>query len=84
MHQRTAQFTSRCERTMTFSAASTERFRLLQFPVQHDHVHLIVEANDTQSFVRGLQGLAIRVARACNRMLGRRGAVWGDRITRGC
>jgi hypothetical protein len=26
-----------------------------------------------------MQGLAIRTARACNRALGRRGAVWGDR-----
>ena len=30
-------------------------------------------------FVRGLQGAAIRIARAVNRALGRRGAVWGDR-----
>lgn len=31
------------------------------------------------SVARGLQGLAIRVAKAVNRGLGRRGAVWADR-----
>jgi len=47
--------------------------------VQDDHLHLIVEADDTQVLARGLRGLAIRVARAVNRALNRRGAVWGDR-----
>jgi len=49
------------------------------FTVQDDHFHLIVEADDSQALGRGLRGLAIRVARAVNRALGRRGAVWGDR-----
>jgi putative transposase len=62
-----------------FAAASSRQFRLLQFSVQHDHVHLIVEAEDARGLVRGMQGLAIRIARGVNRVLGRRGAVWGDR-----
>src|SRR5213083_836153 len=62
-----------------FAAASHGGFRVLQFSVQDDHVHLIVEADDTRALRRGLRGLAIRVARAVNRALGRRGAVWGDR-----
>jgi REP element-mobilizing transposase RayT len=62
-----------------FAAASSERFRLLQFSVQRDHVHLIVAADDAQRLVRGMQGLAIRVAKAVNRVLGRHGAIWGDR-----
>src|SRR5437867_9154595 len=44
-----------------------------------DHLHLIVEADDTQALGRGLRSLVIRVARAVNRALGRRGRVWGDR-----
>jgi len=48
-------------------------------PVQDDHLHLIVEADDSRALGRGFRGLAIRVARAVNRALGRRGAVWGDR-----
>ena len=62
-----------------FAAASHGGFRVLQFSVQDDHVHLIVEADDTRALRRGLRGLAIRVARAVNRALGRRGAVWQDR-----
>src|SRR5438067_9850739 len=61
------------------AAASHRGFRILHFSVQDDHVHLIVEADDTRALRRGLRGLAIRVARAVNRALGRRGAVWQDR-----
>jgi putative transposase len=59
-------------------AGSSEVFRVLHFSVQSDHVHLIVEAED-DALGSGAAGLAIRLARAINRALGRRGAVWGDR-----
>jgi len=42
-------------------------------------MHLIVEADDTPALRRGLRGLAIRAARAVNRALNRRGAVWQGR-----
>jgi hypothetical protein len=42
-------------------------------------VHLLVEAEGTSHFRSGVQGMAIRIARAVNRALGRRGRVWGDR-----
>ena len=61
------------------AAASHDAFRVLHFSVQRDHVHLLVEADGPRRFTRGIQGLAIRVARACNRALGRRGGVWDDR-----
>src|SRR2546426_2601580 len=61
------------------AAASHGGFRILHFTVQDDHLHLIVEADDSRALGRGLRGLAIRVARAVNRALGRSGAVWGDR-----
>ena len=61
------------------TAACRIDFRVVQFSVQDDHVHLIVEADDAHTLSRGLRGLAIRVARAVNRVLGRRGSVWGDR-----
>jgi REP element-mobilizing transposase RayT len=63
-----------------FRAASNDAFRLLQFSVQADHVHMLVEADGGTALTRGVQGLAIRVAKAINRVLGRRGAVWGDRF----
>ncbi len=59
--------------------ASSGTFRVLVFSVQADHVHLIVEADAGRRLGRGLQGLAIRVARAVNRVLERSGTVWGER-----
>ncbi len=60
-------------------AGSGQSFRLLQFSVQTDHIHLLVEADGPTRLVRGVQGLAIRLAKAINGVLRRRGAVWGDR-----
>ncbi|WXA90292.1 transposase [Pendulispora brunnea] len=51
----------------------------MHFSVQDDHVHLIVEAQDKVSLSRGMRGLAIRLARAINRGLMRRGPVWKER-----
>ena len=61
------------------AAASRDDFRIIEFSIQTNHVHLLVEADDSRSLTRGVRGLAIRIARAVNRALGRRGAVWGDR-----
>jgi REP element-mobilizing transposase RayT len=61
------------------SRSSTRAFRVLHFSVQRNHVHLIVEADTAPARTRGVQGLAIRVAKAVNRALGRRGTVWSDR-----
>src|SRR5438874_9405150 len=55
------------------TAASREGFR------QDHHLHLLVEAEDRVRLSRGIAGLAIRIARAVNRALGRRGAVWSGR-----
>jgi len=62
-----------------FAVASTDTFRLLQFTVQSDHLHLLVEADGPTRLARGIQGLAIRVAKAINRVLRRHGAVWNGR-----
>ena len=61
------------------AAASTSRFRVLQFSIQSDHLHLLVEADGPTGLERGVRGLAIRVAKAVNRILGRRGRMWSDR-----
>jgi putative transposase len=55
-------------------------FRVLQFSIQSDHVHLIVEAANMQALSRGMQGLSISIARRVNRLLGRRGRFWVDRF----
>jgi hypothetical protein len=54
-------------------------FRIVQFSVQTNHIHLICEADDNTALARGIQGWAVRVARGVNRKLGRRGSVFADR-----
>jgi REP element-mobilizing transposase RayT len=54
-------------------------FRVVHFSVQSNHLHLIVEATDSQALSRGMQGLTVRMARALNRALGGRGSVFCDR-----
>jgi putative transposase len=61
------------------AARARPDFRVLQFSVQGDHVHLIVEASDKTALSRGMQGLAIRVARQVNRLVLRTGKVWVSR-----
>ena len=55
-----------------------DAFRLVHYSVQGNHLHLIVEAQDKLALSRGMQGLAVRVARAVNRAAGRTGRVFGD------
>jgi REP element-mobilizing transposase RayT len=59
--------------------ASRAEFRVVHFSVQGDHLHLLVEAQDSDALSSGARGLSIRAARAVNRALGRRGPVWSDR-----
>ena len=54
-------------------------FRLVEFSIQRDHLHLIAEAPDCRSLARGMQGLAVRVAKNLNKGWGRRGTVFADR-----
>jgi len=58
-----------------------ERFglRVVHFSVQGNHLHLLVEAEGAESLSRGIQGLAIRIAKALNRACSRRGKVFADR-----
>jgi putative transposase len=54
-------------------------FRLVQYSIQDDHAHLIVEANGVEALGRGMKSLASRFAFAVNRALGRTGKVLADR-----
>ena len=54
-------------------------FRICQVSFQRNHVHLIVEADDNIALSRGVQGLAVRVARRVNRTLRRSGRVFAER-----
>ncbi len=65
---------------LTFTARTGGRaFRLCHYSIQNDHLHLLVEASSTERLSRGMQGLAIRIAKRINRALDRRGTVWSER-----
>ena len=52
--------------------------RVVQFSVMGNHLHLIVEADSSLSLSRGMQGLAIRVAKSLNKLMKRAGRVFAD------
>ena len=54
-------------------------FRVVHFSVQSDHIHMMCEAKDALSLGKGIQGLCIRMARALNTLLKRKGTVFADR-----
>ncbi|MBL8717544.1 MAG: hypothetical protein JNL79_16275 [Myxococcales bacterium] len=54
-------------------------FRVVHFSVQDNHVHLLVEANDSSALRAGARSLGVRLARAINRACGRQGRVLDDR-----
>jgi len=53
--------------------------RIVHYSIQGNHLHLLVEVDDAEALTRGMQGLAIRIARRLNALIGRRGAVFADR-----
>jgi REP element-mobilizing transposase RayT len=64
----------------TFRAARERgAFRLIHYSLQHDHIHLIVEANGREALARGMKAIAARFARAVNRVFHRGGRVLADR-----
>ena len=55
-------------------------FRLVHYSVQSNHLHLMVEASDSVSLARGMQGLLVRMARRLNKLWERKGRVVADRF----
>lgn len=56
-----------------------EGFRLVHYAVLSNHLHLFVNAADKVSLAKGMQGLAVRIARALNKHWRRKGTVFFDR-----
>jgi REP element-mobilizing transposase RayT len=61
------------------SARERNQMRICHYSVQSNHLHLIVEAPNAEALARGMQGLAVRIARRVNRHMGREGTVFKDR-----
>jgi putative transposase len=78
--------TYRAIREATLTTARRERFRIVQLSIQRDHVHLIVEADNTEALAAGMQGFQISAAKHLNAAISkgkpgprRRGSVFPDR-----
>jgi REP element-mobilizing transposase RayT len=75
---RSARLVAELERSWR-EACERERFRLVHYSVQGDHVHLIVEAASAPDLACGLKAIAARFARGVNRVFHRAGRVLADR-----
>jgi REP element-mobilizing transposase RayT len=62
-------------------AKAANRFgvRIVEFSVQGNHMHLVVEAGAHEALSRAMQGFSIRVAKGLNAMMRRSGRVLADR-----
>lgn len=62
-----------------FAAGSHGGFRVIEFSVQSNHLHLVAESSDERALARGMTGLTTRIARGINRLWRRVGSVFPDR-----
>ncbi|MBK9385044.1 MAG: transposase [Planctomycetes bacterium] len=62
-------------------SASSDRhgMRIIHYSVQGNHLHLLVEADDRACVARAMNALLSPLARALNKLWGRRGQVFPDR-----
>jgi REP element-mobilizing transposase RayT len=73
-------------REATLTTARRENFRIVHLSIQHDHIHMLVEANDKEALAKGMQGFQISAAKQLNAAISkgrpgprRRGTVFPDR-----
>jgi REP element-mobilizing transposase RayT len=73
-------------REATLTTARREDFRICHLSIQHNHVHLLVEAADKHALAAGMQGFQISAAKHLNAAISkgrpgprRRGTVFPDR-----
>ncbi|AKV04471.1 hypothetical protein AKJ09_11134 [Labilithrix luteola] len=70
---------------MEAAVRSTRRddFRILEFSVQEDHIHTLVEAGAKSSLECGMKSLVARITKRVKKVLGVvRAKLWGDRYHR--
>src|SRR5882672_4406739 len=53
-------------REATLTTARRDNFRIVQLSIQHNHVHLLVEADDKHALAVGMQGFQISAAKHLN------------------
>src|SRR5690349_4483335 len=76
----------RAVREATLTTARREDFRICHLSIQHNHIHLLVEASDKRALASGMQGFQIAAAKHLNAAISkdrpgprRRGTVFPDR-----
>jgi REP element-mobilizing transposase RayT len=69
----------RVVRTAIAKGGHRDDFRIVEFNLLSNHLHMIVEATGAEALARGMQGFNVRVARGINRVLGRRGSLFTER-----
>jgi REP-associated tyrosine transposase len=68
----------RFERSLATLRARRD-FGVVEYSIQSNHVHLVIEVTSADALGRGMKALGTRFARIVNRVFGRRGAVLRDR-----
>ncbi len=59
----------------------TQAFKVAHFSIQTNHIHIMIEANDTKTLRSGVSGLVIAFARQLAKLLGRKKCkVWAERF----
>jgi hypothetical protein len=66
-------------RTAIYAGSDRFGMRIIHYSVIENHLHFVVEAEGVEALARGMQGLAVRLAKRINKVLGRRGKVFIDR-----
>jgi REP element-mobilizing transposase RayT len=73
-------------REATLTTARREDFRIVHLSIQHNHLHMLVEAKDKEALAKGMQGFQISAAKHLNVAISkgkpgprRRGTVFSDR-----
>ena len=61
------------------SQRSQFEFRIVEFAILSNHMHLVVEARDAEELAAAMKGLAVRIARGLNKLWERAGQVFADR-----
>ena len=49
-----------------FAKASVESFRVIEYSVQSNHLHVLVEAKDERALSSGMMSIGVRIARGLN------------------
>ena len=70
---------ARVVRAVIRAAGHRDDFRVVQFNLLANHLHLLIEAAGQAALSRGMQGLAVRLARRINAEFDRRGRLFAQR-----